>query len=106
MPASHRLVPATSTFLIAILCTFIAPPAILSAQQPYKVIDKWKIGGDGGWDYLLADPPAHRLYITRGPQVLVLDTTTGKQVGVITGLHGTHGIALDDTGKLGYISDG
>ncbi len=57
-------------------------------------------------DYLLADPPAHRLYITRGPQVLVLDTTTGKQVGSIAGLRGTHGIALDDAGKFGYISDG
>ncbi len=78
----------------------------LSAQQPYKIIDKWKIGGDGGWDYLLADPPAHRLYITRGPQVLVVDTITGKQVGAIAGLHGTHGIALDNAGKFGYISDG
>jgi YVTN family beta-propeller protein len=46
------------------------------------------------------------LYITRGAQVLVLDTTTGKQVGAITGLHGTHGIALDNAGKFGYISDG
>jgi YVTN family beta-propeller protein len=27
-------------------------------------------------------------------------------VGSITGLHGTHGIALDDAGKFGYISDG
>ncbi|HXR37959.1 MAG TPA: YncE family protein [Terracidiphilus sp.] len=89
-----------------LLCGLFATTAQLSAQQPYKIIDKWKIGGDGGWDYLLADPPAHRLYITRGPQVLVLDTTTGKQVGSIAGLHGTHGIALDDAGKFGYISDG
>jgi len=89
-----------------VLCGLLAGTAKLSAQQPYKVIDKWKIGGDGGWDYLLADPPAHRLYITRGPQVLVLDTATGKQIGSIGGLHGTHGIALDTAGKFGYISDG
>jgi YVTN family beta-propeller protein len=95
-----------AVFAAALFSGLLAMPAQLSAQQPYKIIDKWKIGGDGGWDYLLADPPAHRLYITRGPQVLVLDTTIGKQVGAITGLHGTHGIALDDTGKLGYISDG
>jgi len=36
----------------------------------------------------------------------VLDTTTGKAVGAITGLKGTHGVALDDSGKFGYISDG
>jgi len=78
----------------------------LTAQQPYKVVDKWKIGGEGGWDYLLADPSAHRLYITHGTRLEVLDTTTGKPVGAITGLHGTHGIALDAAGKYGYISDG
>ena len=78
----------------------------LTAQQAYKIVDKWKIGGEGGWDYLLADPSAHRLYVTHGPRVEVLDTTTGKPVGAITGLHGTHGIALDPAGKYGYISDG
>ncbi len=96
------LTAITATLLLGLL----TQPVRLSAQQPYKVLDKWKIGGDGGWDYLLADPPVHRLYITRGPQVLVIDTQTGKQVGAIGGLHGTHGIALDTAGKFGYISDG
>ena len=76
------------------------------AQQPYQVIDHWKIGGTGGWDYLLADPGAHRLYVTHGPRVEVLDTNTGKVVGAITGLKGTHGVALDPENKFGYISDG
>ncbi len=90
----------------ALLCGLLAVPALLSAQQPYKIIDRWKIGGEGGWDYLLADPSAHRLYFTRGAHVDVLDTLTGKPVGTIANLHGTHGIALDNAGKLGYISDG
>ena len=77
-----------------------------SAQQPYQIVDHWKIGGTGGWDYLLADPGAHRLYVTHGPRVEVLDTETGKLVGAITGLKGTHGVTLDEEGKLGYISDG
>jgi YVTN family beta-propeller protein len=97
------VLPAIAT---TFLCGLFATPAQISAQQPYKVKDKWKIGGDGGWDYLLADPSAHRLYITRGPHVLVLDTQSGKQIGVIGGMHGTHGIALDTAGKFGYISDG
>jgi YVTN family beta-propeller protein len=77
-----------------------------AADQPYHVIDHWKIGGEGGWDYLTADSNAHRLYVTHGPRVEVFDTTTGKPVGAITGLHGTHGVALDTVGKYGYISDG
>src|SRR5579875_241350 len=76
------------------------------AQQLYSVIDHWKVGGTGGWDYLLADPPAHRLYVTHGPRVEVLDTQTGKVVGAITGLKGTHGVALDAEGQFGYITDG
>jgi YVTN family beta-propeller protein len=76
------------------------------AQKTFKVLDKWTVGGEGGWDYLVVDSPAHRLYLTHGARVEVLDTTTGKSVGAITGLHGTHGVALDDEGKFGYISDG
>jgi DNA-binding beta-propeller fold protein YncE len=81
-----------------------AGPAL--AQQPYQVLDHWKIGGTGGWDYLLADPGAHLLYLTHGPRVEVIDTQTGKPVGAITGMKGTHGVALDSEGKVGYISDG
>ena len=76
------------------------------AQQPYKVVDHWKVGGTGGWDYLLADPSAHLLYVTHGPRVEVIDTATGKAVGAVTGLKGTHGVALDPGGRVGYISDG
>ena len=76
------------------------------AQQPYKVVDHWKIGGNGGWDYLLADAPNHRLYVTHNARVEVIDTTTGKAVGAVTGFKSTHGIALDAAGKFGYISDG
>ncbi len=36
----------------------------------------------------------------------MLDSDSGKVVGSITGLKGTHGVALDDAGKYGYISDG
>ena len=102
---NHRL-PALSSIAAILLCCFLAGPAALFAQQPYHVLDRWKIGGDGFWDYLLADPGAHRLYLTRGARVDVLDTQTGKPVGSIGGLHGTHGVALDDAGKFGYISDG
>jgi YVTN family beta-propeller protein len=76
------------------------------AQQPYHVVDHWKVGGSGGWDYLLADPSAHLLYLTHAMRVEVVDTQTGKPVGAITGLKGTHGVALDPDGKIGYISDG
>lgn len=90
----------------ALACAAFATAAPVAAQQPYKVIDRWKVGGEGGWDYLNIDSPAHRLYITRGARVDVLDTKTGKLAGSIGGLHGTHGVVFDKAGKLGFISDG
>ncbi len=112
------LIPAFAS--ITLLCSLLTVPTHLTAQagapvdrsssagleQPYKIIDRWKIGGDGGWDDLRVDSPAHRLYITRGARVEVLDTQTGKSVGAIANLHGTHSITLDSAGKFGYISDG
>ncbi len=93
--------------------TFLAaqqPAAPASApaasQQPYHIVDHWKIGGDGGWDYPVADPGSHRLYIAHGTEVDVVDTNTGKSIGAIPNLHGVHSIALDTAGKFGYITDG
>ena len=48
----------------------LATPA-LSAQQPstdgpYKVLNRARVGGEGGWDYIFADVLGRRLYIPRG----------------------------------------
>jgi YVTN family beta-propeller protein len=91
----------SSAALILVLFAAARP-----AVAQYRVLDKWKLADAGGWDYLVVDSPAHRLYITRGDHVDVVDTTSGKLTGTISDLHGTHGVALDPSGELGYISDG
>jgi YVTN family beta-propeller protein len=98
-PRSLRTVGLVVGFTLAATLTSVA-------QKSFSIQDKWKIGGEGGWDYLTADSAAHRLYITHGSRVEVVDSATGKSIGAITGLKGTHGVALDDAGKYGYISDG
>jgi YVTN family beta-propeller protein len=97
------------SLLAAAMClaalTTTAVPA-RAQSGPFQVVDHWKIGGEGGWDYLLADPAVHVVYVTHGPRVEVIDTRTGKSVGALTGFKSTHGVALDETGKFGYVSDG
>lgn len=39
----------------------------------YKVIDRYPIGGVGGFDYVTIDSSARRLYVSHGTQVEVLD---------------------------------
>ena len=105
IPTSLRLAPVA---LLAATLFSLGPTttAQISQPKPFGIQASWKIGGEGGWDYLTVDGPAHRLYITHGPRVEVLDSTNGKRIGAITGLKGTHGVALDDNGNLGFISDG
>jgi YVTN family beta-propeller protein len=106
MIAKNKIAGRSGLMGAAVVTAMLALASSAVAQSGYAVQSKWKIGGEGGWDYLVADSAAHLLYVTHGPRVEVLDTQTGKPAGAITGLHGTHGVALDDTGKLGYISDG
>ncbi len=100
---SHILSTLCSAAAVAALSLPLAGAAL--AAGPYHVETQWKIGGEGGWDYLSVDPTAPRLYVTHGARVDVLDTGSGKVVGTISGLQGTHGVAFDD-GKYAYISDG
>jgi YVTN family beta-propeller protein len=96
----------TMHFYRGIVAAAIVSLATVCAAQNYHVAEHWKVGGQGGWDYLLSDDAAHRLYITHNSRVEVVDSTTGKPVGAITGLKSTHGVALNTDGKTGYISDG
>lgn len=78
----------------------------LSQESGYKVIDKVKLGGEGGWDYLNADPVTGMLFISRGTHVQIMNMEKKTLAGDIPNTNGVHGIALaHDFGK-GYISDG
>ena len=79
----------------------------LSAQTShYHVVKHIRIGGSGGWDYLTVDPAAHRLYLSHGTQVEVVDLTNDSVIGRIPNTPGVHGIAfVPDAGK-GYTSNG
>ena len=76
------------------------------AAEGYHVLNKIKIGGTGGWDYVTVDSSAHRLYATHGTVVDIVDLDSGKPVGSIPQLHGVHGVALAPDMNKGFISNG
>jgi len=76
------------------------------AGEGYKVINKIKIGGTGGWDYVTVDSAARRAYVTHGNQVDVVDLDAGKLISSIKDLHGTHGVALAPDLNRGFITNG
>jgi DNA-binding beta-propeller fold protein YncE len=86
---------------------FLAAVAAWAAVgAEYHVVTTYKIGGDGGWDYLTADADARRLYISRGTHVMVIDADSGKTVGDIPDTAGVHGIALAPELGRGFTSNG
>jgi DNA-binding beta-propeller fold protein YncE len=90
----------------ASLVLILAATALAAAGPGYKVVNTYKVGGDGGWDYLTADAAARRLYISRATHVIVLDLDSGKSVGDIADTPGVHGIALAPELGRGFVSNG
>jgi DNA-binding beta-propeller fold protein YncE len=90
----------------ASLVLILAAAALAAAGPGYKVVNSYKVGGDGGWDYLTADAAARRLYISRATHVIVLDLDSGKTVGDIADTPGVHGIALAPELGRGFVSNG
>jgi DNA-binding beta-propeller fold protein YncE len=91
------------------ICSGLMAQTPQATELPGKLFDiqkTWKIGGEGNWDYLTLDPIGLKLYIAHGPVVQIVDVNTGTLAGQVTGLRDAHGIALDDNGQYGYISDG
>jgi len=95
-----------SRWWISALSVSLAAVAVAAAGPGYHVTQTYKIGGEGGWDYLTADASARRVYISRGTHVMVMDADSGKVVGDIADTPGVHGIALAPELGKGFVSNG
>src|SRR5881397_3034996 len=82
----------------------LAWPSVGRAQA-FKVA-KFNIGGDGGTDYLTAEPGTGRVFVSRGTHVMVVDGASGKLLGDIPDTPRTHGIALVPASHHGFITNG
>ena len=100
-----------------------APQMPSSSSGPYKVLKTAKIGGEGNWDYIYADPAGRRLYIPRRgaapgapgaaagaggmppvpTRLTVFNLDTLEPVGEIAGIGG-NGTAVDPKSGHGFTS--
>jgi len=104
-----HLLKLTSTLLAFGIASTSATHSLLAATPTalpqFHVQDQWNLGGKGGWGFLVLDEPAHRLYIPRTNRVMVVDTETGRPIGKVEDMKNIRNIALDDSGKYGYVTD-
>src|SRR5271170_4818652 len=95
--------------LVLLALALLLPSANLSLAQdsgPYKVLKIKLVGGDGGFDYVTADPDARNLYVARsGPagHIGVFNLDTLAPVGDIPGTS-AHGGAVDSATEHGFAT--
>ena len=96
-------------YLTAAAILMMGWSAIATAQDgPYHVITTAKVGGEGGWDYLNADPVNRQLFVARSGQapigrITVYDLDSLKPLSVIPGTN-AHGVAIDPKTRHGFAT--
>jgi DNA-binding beta-propeller fold protein YncE len=92
---------------IALLLAAGAVASLLAqSSASYRVTHTYALGGDGSWDYVVSDPPNHRVFIARQNRVMVVDEDSGKLLGEITGIQGAHGTAVAGGTGHGFATSG
>ena len=91
----------TPAVLLALAAVLAQP-----ASGPYRIAKTFALGGDGGWDYVVPDPPNHRVFIGRQDRVMVVDENTGALLGTVTGIKGAHGTAIVASTGHGFATSG
>ena len=92
--------------LMTLVGCLAASVGLQAADPNYHVVKEIQIGGEGGWDYLIVDPDAHRVYVSHATKIVVADTETGKIVGEIPDTPGVHGFAIASDLGRGFTSNG
>jgi DNA-binding beta-propeller fold protein YncE len=92
--------------IVALVITTGLVSTALAQSSPYRVTHTYTLGGDGGWDYVVPDPPQHRVFIGRQNRVMVVDENTGKLLGEVMGINGAHGTAIATATGHGFATSG
>src|SRR6266571_4189766 len=91
----------------ALVLTLAAIASLLAqSSSSYRVTRTYTLGGDGSWDYIVPDPPNHRLFIARQNRVMVVDADSGRLLGEVTGIQGAHGTAIAEATGHGFATSG
>jgi DNA-binding beta-propeller fold protein YncE len=95
------------SWLIVLALNLVVCVLMARAADPqYKKLKEIPIGGGGGWDYLSVDSTNHRLYVSHGTKVVVIDLDQDKVTGNILDTPGVHGFVAVPELKRGFSTNG
>lgn len=102
MMLTHALLAVSA----ALCLDTVAPARAVAQTASYHVVATYKLGGDGGWDYLALDTAGNRLFIARSDRIMVVDPDKGTVLGEIDGLDRAHGVAFSYGTGHGFATSG
>src|SRR5215467_13853972 len=88
----------------ALFATILVLPSIGQAQK-FKT-EKFDIKGDGGTDYVAAEPGTGRVFVSRTTHMMVVDGPTGKVLADIPDTPGVHGAGIATKSGHGFTTNG
>ena len=92
---------------LALILSLVTVPLLFAqSSSSYRITRTYALGGDGSWDYIVPDPPNHRLFIGRQNRVMVVDENNGTLLGEVTGIDGAHGTAVAAGSGHGFATSG
>jgi outer membrane protein assembly factor BamB len=92
--------------ILIILTLVTVAPLVAQSSPSYRITHTYTLGGDGSWDYVVPDPPNHRLFIARQNRVMVVDEDQGTLLGEVTDIKGAHGTAVVNATGHGFATSG
>ena len=95
-----------SRSVFAVVCAFAIHNVVAAADGPYRFLNEIPIGGEGGWDILTIDSPAHRLYLSHATKVVVVDLQKNAVAGEIADTPGVHGFVAIPELQRGFSTNG
>ena len=99
MSHSRTLLGAVAFLALVKICSAADAPG-------FKVTKHFPIPGDSGFDYIVFDNSANRLYVSHGIEVNVLDAASGEILGKVEDTPGVHGIAIVPKLHRGFTTNG
>jgi DNA-binding beta-propeller fold protein YncE len=89
---------------VFVLASLLSTSVLAQSSPSYHVAHTYLLGGAGSWDYVVPDPPSHRLYIARQNRLMVVDEDSGKLLGEVPDVHGAHGTAIVEKTGHGFVT--
>jgi DNA-binding beta-propeller fold protein YncE len=96
---TRRILTASATLFVVTL----GWPGTGQAQA--FTVAKYNIGGEGGTDYIVAEPGTGRVFVSRGSHVMVVEGATGTVIGDIPDTPRMHGVGLAPKWNHGFTTN-